>query len=86
MRLAEAKTYKEYYAIVEIYGVLRDMVASKGATKFGYMDEGNILVFCKKKDAIEWIQKHSFKGMTEKYEVVKIWNSRETKYRWEIKK
>ena len=86
MRLAEAKTYKEYYAIIEIDGVLRNMVASKGITKFGYMDEGNILVFDTKKKANEWIEKHSYKGMTVKYEIVKIENTKETKYRWEVKK
>jgi len=84
MRLAEAKTYKEYYGIIEIDGILRNMVASKGTTKFGYMDEGNILVFDTKKKANEWIEKHSYKGMTCKYEVAKITNSKETGYRWEV--
>ena len=85
MRLAETKTYKEYYAIIEIDGILRNMVASKGITKFGYMDEGDILVFEKQKNADRWIKNHSYKGMSCKYEMVKIWNSKETKYRWEIK-
>ena len=58
MRLAEAKTYKEYYAIVEIDGILRNMVTSKGITKFGYMDEGNILVFENTKNAERWIKNH----------------------------
>ena len=83
MRLSEAKTYKEYYAIIEIDGILRNMVASKGITKFGYMDEGNILVFDTKKKAKEWIEKHSYKGMSYKY---KIENTKDTKYRWEVKK
>ena len=85
MRLAEAKTYKEYYAIIEIDGVLRNMVTSNGMTKFGYMDEGDILVFENTKNANHWIKNHSYKGMTCKYKIVKIWNSKETKYRWEIK-
>ncbi len=85
MRLAEAKTYKEYFAIVEIDGILRNMVTSKDVTKFGYMDEGNILIFDKKKDAKKWIENHSYNGMRQKYEIVKIRNSKETKYRWEVK-
>ena len=85
MRLAEAKTYKEYYAIVEIDGFLRNMVTSKGITKFGYIDEGDILAFEKQENADWWIKNHSYKGMTCKYKIVKIWNSKETKYRWEIK-
>ena len=85
MRLAEAKTYKEYYAIIEIDGILRNMVTSKDVTKFGYMDEGNILVFEKKKNAELWIKNNSYKGMSLKYKIVKIWNSKETKYRWEVK-
>ncbi len=86
MRLADAKTYKEYYAIIEIDGVLRNIVAAKGVTKFGYMDEGNILVFDTKKKAKEWIEKHSYKGMSYKYKIVKIENTKDTKYRWEVKK
>ncbi len=85
MRLAEAKTYKEYYAIVEIDGILRNMVTSNDITKFGYMDEGDISVFENTKNAERWIKNHSYKGMSCKYEIVKIWNSKETKYRWEIK-
>ncbi len=85
MRLAEAKTYKEYYAIVEIDGILRNMVTSKNATKFGYIDEGNILVFEKKKNAEQWIKNNSYKGMSKNYKIVKIWNSKETKYKWEVK-
>lgn len=49
------------------------------------MDEGNILIFDKKKNAKEWIEKHSYKGMSFTYIISKIWNCRETKYRWEIK-
>ena len=79
MRLAEGKTYKEYYVIIEKDGTLRNIVASKGITKLGYMDEGNILIFDKKKNVKEWIEKHSYKGIS------KIWNCRETEYRWEIK-
>ena len=85
MRLAEGKTYKEYYVIIEKDGILRNIVASKGITKLGYMDEGNILIFDKKKNAKEWIEKHSYKGMSVTYIISKIWNCRETKYRWEIK-
>lgn len=85
MRLAEAKTYKEYYAIVEIDGILRNMVTSKGITKFGYIDESDILAFEKQENAERWIKNHSYKGMSFKYEIVKIWNSKVTKYRWEIK-
>lgn len=86
MRLAEAKTYKEYYAIIQVDGFLRNVIATKGITKFGYMDEGNILVFDKKKDAADWIERNSYKGMSWEYEIVQIWNSRETRYRWEVKK
>lgn len=85
MRLTEGKTYKEYYVIIEEDGILRNIVASKGITKFGYIDEGNILIFDKKKNAKEWIEKHSYKGMSVIYIISKIWNCRETKYRWEIK-
>ena len=85
MRLSEVKAYKEYYAIVEIDGFLQNMVTSKGVTKFGYMDEGDILVFEKTKNAEQWIKIHSYKGMSCKYEIVKIWNSKETKYKWEVK-
>lgn len=49
------------------------------------MDEGDILVFENTKNANQWIKNHSYKGMTCKYKIVKIWNSKETKYRWEIK-
>ena len=31
-----------------------------------------------------WNEKHSYKGMTCKYEVAKITNSKETGYRWEV--
>lgn len=72
MRLAEGKTYKEYYVIIEKDGTLRNIVASKGITKLGYMDEGNILIFDKKKNVKEWIEKHSYKGMSVTYIISKI--------------
>lgn len=85
MRLVEGKTYKEYYVIIQVDGILRNVVTSKGITKLGYTDEGNILIFDEKKNAKEWIERHSYKGMSFKYEIAKIWNSKETKYRWERK-
>ena len=82
MRLAEGKIYKDYYVVIE--GVLRNICKSSGSTKLGYTDANDILIFEKKKDATAWIEKHSYKGMSFKYEVAKITNSKETGYRWEI--
>ena len=84
MRLAEGKTYKDFYVVIEIDGVLRNIRKSSGSTKLGYTDANDILIFEKKKDATAWIEKHSYKGMTCKYEVAKITNSKETGYRWEV--
>ena len=84
MRLAEGKTYKDYYVIIEIDGVLRNIRKSSGSTKLGYTDANNILIFEKKKDAIAWIEKNTYKGMSKRYEVAKITNSKETNYRWEV--
>ena len=53
-------------------------------TKLGYTDEGYILVFEKKGEAKKWIEQHS--ATSSKYEIVKIWNSRETGYRWNVKR
>jgi hypothetical protein len=86
MRLGEAKTYKDYYVVVEIIGngVCRSLVTNHGSTKLGYMDQNEILVFEKKKDAKEWIEKHSYTGMSFKYEIGKITNLKETNWRWEV--
>ena len=82
MRLAEGKTYKDYYVVID--GILRNICKSSGSTKLGYTDSNDILIFEKKKDATTWIEKHSYKGISFKYEVAKITNSKETGYRWEI--
>ena len=84
MRLADGKTYKDYYVVIEIDGVLRNICKSSGSTKLGYTDANNILIFEKKKDAIAWIENNSYKGMLKKYEVSKITNCKETNYRWEV--
>ena len=49
MRLAEGKTYKDYYVVIEIDGILRNIRKSSGSTKLGYTDANDILIFEKKK-------------------------------------
>ena len=84
MRLSEGKTYKDYYVVIEIDGILRNIRKSSGSTKLGYTDANDILIFEKKKDATAWIENNSYKGMSKKYEVAKITNCKETNYRWEV--
>ena len=38
MRLADGKTYKDYYVVIEIDGVLRNIRKSSGSTKLGYTE------------------------------------------------
>lgn len=82
MRLAQGKTYKDYYVVIEIDGISRNICKNSGSTKLDYTDANDILIFEKKKDATAWIEKHSYKGISSKYEVAKITNSKETGYRW----
>ena len=87
MQLKDGKIYKEYYAIVKIYGIVRELVTVPyGGTKLGCINEGNIKIFERKKDANEWIKKNSYGGMSHKYEIVKLWNDKQTRYRWETKR
>lgn len=51
----------------------------KLSTKYGYM---NLRIY--KKNAIAWIEKNSYKGISKKYEVARITNSKETNYRWGV--
>ena len=92
MKLKDARTYKEYFAIAEYSGNFigfrtQNYTAPNGTfistTKLGHTDEGYILVFEKKGEAKKWIQQHS--DTSSKYEIVKIWNSRETGYKWDVK-
>ena len=92
MKLKDAKTYKEYFAIAEYSGDFigfrtQNYTAPSGTfintTKLGRIDEGYILVFEKKGEAKKWTEQHS--DTSSKYEIVKIWNSRETGYKWRVK-
>ena len=88
MKLKDAKTYKEYFAIAEYYsgifiGFRTQNYTAPSTTKLGYTDEGYILVFEKKGEAKKWTEQHS--DTSSKYEIVKIWNSRETGYKWRVK-
>lgn len=84
MRLAEGKTYKDYYVVIEIDGRLLNIRKSSGSTKLSCTDAKDILIFEKKNDATTWIEKNSYKGMSCKYEVAKITNSKETGFIWEV--
>ena len=92
MKLKDARTYKEYFAIAEYSGNFigfrtQNYTAPSGTfintTKLGHTDEGYILVFEKRSEAKKWIEQHS--ATSSKYEIVKIWNSRETGYKWDVK-
>jgi len=88
MTLHDAKTYKDYYIVIVSDARTKNVIAKydniNNYTKLGYMDEGRIIVFEKKKEAQTWIDKNIYKGMTEKYSIEKITNCKETKYRWDI--
>jgi hypothetical protein len=88
MRLGEGKTYKQYYIIVEKNDFISEIVAKqngrKTTTKLGMMDQNNILIFEKKKEAIDWIDTNSYKGMTQTYVIKKIINDKTTSYKWEV--
>lgn len=93
MKLKDAQTYKEYFSIIQndmsdgrccCLGFVTQNYALF-TTKLGYMDEGHILVFYKESEGKKWVKEHTYKGQSSKYEIVRIWNSRETNYRWDIK-
>lgn len=93
MQLKDAQTYKEYFVIAQndmsgghwhcLGFVTQNYTLT--TTKLGYMDEGHILVLYKKSEANKWVKEHTYKGQSSKYEIVRIWNSRETNYKWDIK-
>ena len=88
MKLKDARTYKEYFVIAEYSGNFigfrtQNYSTFISTTKLGHTDEGYILVFEKRGEAKKWIEQHS--ATSSKYEIVKIWNSRETEYKWSMK-
>lgn len=95
MCLKEAKTYKEYFVIAEYsndkfvgfrtHNYKTPSGFSIVTTKLGRIDEGYILVFYTKKEAEERIKQNSYRGQSCEYKIEKIWNSRETNYKWDVK-